>query len=413
MVAIVARVGLPVSASWPPHRSTRPRALRWPAEPDAAHATPKPKPKPNATVSGDLLRNTLKLTIAAFITASVAVWTVRVAYVWYPLLAVVVVVDDNDEQSLKAAAGRVLGTITGGLVTFMVHTLLAGWTGVLVSLLLMLPLLRLLGWQSSISTATLVSLMFLMIPSHAELNWPYVFNRGLDTAIGCLIAIGVSLLFWPRDGRQRLRQLEASLREPMRLQLAAYRHWLSGCGERPEALAPASLTASLSGLEGLLERELSGPHGQELRRRRWPQRVRLWAQVHHHWITWERLLAALPSEVLAFEAVPREALPAAGSLAGPAQGPAGTDQADQAGAAPLQPPGGVPSPSGSPLATAVHGLEALMAGRSVSGWSADPHPWVALARRQGWPPLMVLAIAEELRPLQASVESLRLAVPWR
>jgi hypothetical protein len=56
-----------------------------------------------------LLRNSLRLGVAAFITAALALWFERIAYVWYPMLAV-----------------RVLGTITGGLVTFLVHTVLAG-----------------------------------------------------------------------------------------------------------------------------------------------------------------------------------------------------------------------------------------------------------------------------------------------
>ncbi len=78
--------------------------------------------------------------------------------------------------------------------------MLDGWTGVLLSLLLILPLLRWLGWQSAAGTAALVSIMFLMIPSHVAMDWSYVFNRTLDTAVGCVIAILVGLLFWPRRG---------------------------------------------------------------------------------------------------------------------------------------------------------------------------------------------------------------------
>jgi hypothetical protein len=56
--------------------------------------------------------------VAAFITAALALLFERIAYVWYPMLAV-----------------GVLVTITGALVTFLVHTVLAGWQGVLMSLL--------------------------------------------------------------------------------------------------------------------------------------------------------------------------------------------------------------------------------------------------------------------------------------
>ena len=39
-------------------------------------------------MTADLLRNTLKLATAAFLTAAIAVWTERIVYVWYPLLEI-------------------------------------------------------------------------------------------------------------------------------------------------------------------------------------------------------------------------------------------------------------------------------------------------------------------------------------
>ena len=102
------------------------------------------------------LRNSLKLAVAALITAAIAVHFDRIEFLWYPLLAVVVVVDDNDDHTLQAASGRVMGTVLGGLITFMVHTVLSGWMGVLVSLLVMMPALQLMGWQSALGTALAV-----------------------------------------------------------------------------------------------------------------------------------------------------------------------------------------------------------------------------------------------------------------
>jgi hypothetical protein len=163
-------------------------------------------------VTAELLRNTLKLATAAFLTAAIAVWTDRIAYVWYPVLAVVIVVDDNDDHTLQAATGRIMGTILGGLITFLVHTVLSGWIGVLVSMLLMVPMLQLLGWQSALGTAGITSIMFLMIPTHVALNWDYVFNRGLDTVVGCLVGIGVGLLFWPRNARSQMEQQQVAHR---------------------------------------------------------------------------------------------------------------------------------------------------------------------------------------------------------
>jgi uncharacterized membrane protein YccC len=90
-----------------------------------------------------LVRNSLKLAVAALITAAIAVHFGRIEFLWYPLLAVVIVVDDNDDHTVQAATGRVMGTVLGGLITFLVHTVLSGWAGVLVSLVVMVPALAL------------------------------------------------------------------------------------------------------------------------------------------------------------------------------------------------------------------------------------------------------------------------------
>ncbi|AFY28100.1 FUSC family protein [Cyanobium gracile] len=318
-----------------------------------------------------LLRNSLRLGVAAFLTAALSLWFERIAYVWYPMLAVVTVMEDGDDLSLQAARVRVFGTITGGLVTFLVHTLLSGWPGVLVSLLLMLPLLRWLGWQSAAGTATLVSLMFLMIPSHVALNWDYVFNRTLDTAVGCVIAIVVGLLFWPRRGLDRMLRLEAGLRQGYAAQLEQLRSWLEGRGERPQPLPPARLSHDLVAMEQLLAQERRGPHGQRLQRQRWPQRLLLWATVQHHWVQWERLLGGLPDRL-------------------------GLDT-EAAG-----------EPTGDPLQAGMARMAALLRGDTLPVLAPDPGPWQSLARHRSLPLLPLLALAEEQQPLLASLRTLSL-----
>jgi len=49
-----------------------------------------------------LVRNSLKMFTAVFITAAIALWFERIEFVWYPLMAVVIVVDDNDDHTVKA-----------------------------------------------------------------------------------------------------------------------------------------------------------------------------------------------------------------------------------------------------------------------------------------------------------------------
>jgi uncharacterized membrane protein YccC len=80
-------------------------------------------------VNGNLLRQSLRLGLSVLITCAIAQHFQRITFLWYPLIAVIFVVDDQDDNSLRAARGRILGTMAGGLVTFVVHTILAGWIG--------------------------------------------------------------------------------------------------------------------------------------------------------------------------------------------------------------------------------------------------------------------------------------------
>ena len=315
-----------------------------------------------------LLRNSLKMAVAVYITAAVAVWSERVAFVWYPLLAVIMVVDDQDDQTVQAAMGRILGTVVGGLVTFLVHTALSGWQGVMVSLLLMIPVLRAFGWQSSLSTAGLLSVMFLMIPSHEALNWDYVFNRALDTVVGCLVAIGVGLLFWPRTSYHELRAADGRLRQSLAAQLQRYEHWLQGppALPLPAPLNVAPLSADLARIETLVNRERSGPRHRRLRASGWERRLMLWRQAQQHWIAWERLLHGLPP-----------------GLDGDCQ----------------------------PLASGIRALARQLAGGTQPTPARDPATWCALAQARGMPLLPLLALAEEQRPLHASLGAIGRSLP--
>lgn len=313
-------------------------------------------------IDAALVRNSLKLAVAALITAAISVHFERIQYLWYPLLAVVIVVDDNDDHTLQAATGRVLGTVLGGLITFLVHTMLSGWMGVLVSLLLMVPVLQLLGWQRALGTAGLTGLMFLMIPSHVALNWDYVFNRALDTVVGCLVGIGVGLLFWPRNGQVEMEEAEGRLRGQLRDQLQRYVDWLERGDPRPWPLDPAPLTSDLQRLEQLLGQEQAGPRRHVLRRDRWPQRLRLWQLTHFHWLAWERLLTELPERQVR---------------------------------------------AADPLRRAVLSLGEQLLGNPGPTPPQQPELWRQLAARQQLPLLPLLALAEEWRPLHACLGGLR------
>ena len=317
-------------------------------------------------MSNELLRNSLKLTVAVFVTATIAVWTERIEFVWYPVLAAIIVVDDNDDQTVSAATARILGTVMGGLITFLVHTVLSGWMGVLVSLVLMIPILQALGWQSALGTAGITSIMFLMIPSHVALNWNYVFNRALDTVVGCGVAIVVGLLFWPRDSYRELTAADQRLRNTLLSQLQRYSAWLHDQQQRPSPLNPAPLTTDLLRMEQLVGRERSGPRHRLLRRKQWEQRLRLWQLAQVHWISWERLLQSLPEQKL--------------------------QQAEL-------------------IRHAVLALQQQLAATPCATPRRDARRWQQLAEQKRLPLLPLLALAEELRPLHACLGGLNRLAP--
>ncbi len=318
------------------------------------------------TVQNQLLRNSLKLFVAALLTAAIALWTERIQFAWYPLLAVVMVVDDNDDHTLQAASGRILGTVAGGLITFLVHTILGGWIGVLVSMLVMIPVLQLLGWQSALNTASLVAVMFLMLPGHTALGWDYVFNRALDTVVGCIVAILVGRLFWPQNSSSELKAADGRLRYALKTQLQAYSDWLAQRRSRPDPLNTAPLTNDLQRIEQLVAQERKGPRHQALKRSGWEQRLRLWQLAHFHWIAWERLMAGLPEQQ---------------------------------------------SLKADPLRHAVGELQRQLSEDPTPTPPRQPQRWQQLAQQLQLPLLPLLALAEEGRPLHACLGGLNRMAP--
>ena len=308
-----------------------------------------------------LLRNSLKMATAIFLTAALAEHFERIQFVYYSLTGALFAVDDNDDQTWKAGANRILGTVVGGLITFWVHTIASGWAGVLLSLLFMIPVLRVLGWSSGLGTAVTICVMFLMIPSSTALDWDYVFNRTMDTALGCAVGIVTNVLFWPKNRSAELQAIEASLQARLLNQIQAYRAWMTDQKPRPEPLSPAQFSEGLQRKQQLVTMEQTGPAAHQLSRRRWPQRLMLWQQVGLHWVQWERLVAAsdLPT----------------------------------------------PMDINHPLRRGLEGMANLLLGQRA-GALATSQDWNSLAQTSSRPLLLLLALAEELKPLQANLQSL-------
>ena len=228
-----------------------------------------------------------------------------VLFVWYPLLAVVMCMDETDTRVLAASRARLIGTVAAGVVSFLVHTLLSGWIGLTVALLIVIPLLRLRGWQSSMGLAVLVCSELFLVAKYAELNWIYVTARTADTLLGVVATLIVSFLFWPVNRIAEIRQFDAQLRATLSVRLVAIQQWLKGGADQPvEPPLPIVGSRLVQQLRQLVGDELrSAPRGDALAQH-WRQRGLLWDRINHHSLQLQRLGLQLPQGVLAGVSTP-------------------------------------------------------------------------------------------------------------
>ncbi len=316
-------------------------------------------------ISAFALRATVKYGLAAALAGALAVGISGVQFVWYPLLAVVMCMDETDTRVLAACRTRILGTVGGGVVAGLVHMILSGWIGLTVSLLVVVPLLRLLGWQSSRALGMLLCSMLFLVDHYSQLDWLYVGGRILDTLIGVGAVLVVSFFFWPVNRLAEIRSLDGQLRATTRERLVAIRQWLKTSQAEPVA-APVAITGSrlAQQLSSLVNDELrSSPRGPG-QRQHWRQRGVLWERINHHSLQLQRLVRMLPQGALAGAETPwLEALP--------------------------QMLASRPQPVVSPL--------------------AKRQNLVRLATDLGLAPLLLLAVDDELQRLVRSLHSLALA----
>jgi len=260
-----------------------------------------------SVLSRSSLRAAIKISLAAALAGAWAVSFSQVEFAWYPLLAVVMCMDETDTRVVAAARARVLGTIAAGLVSFLVHTVLAGWIGLTVTLVIVVPLLRLLKWQASLGTALVVSSMLFLVARYSELNWLYVFNRTADTLVGVLATLIVNALFWPINRLGEMNAVERQLRRLMAQRLELIREQLkgpAGASAQPEPAAPIAGGRLCQQLSQLVGDELrSNPEGP-VKQQHWRQRSLLWERINHHSLQLQRLGQLLPPGALASETTP-------------------------------------------------------------------------------------------------------------
>ena len=246
-------------------------------------------------LSPSVLRTALKYGLAAALAGTLAMHSKDVKFAWYPLVAVVMCMDETDTRVLAASWTRVLGTVTGGVVAGLVHMVLSGWVGLTVSLMLVIPLLRLLGWQSSRALGMLVCSMLFLVERYTQMDWAYVGARIFDTLIGIGAVLVVSFLFWPVNRLAEIQTIDAQLRLAVGPRLEGIRQAL-----KQPATAAVLPSVPLEGsrltlrLQQLVADELRSTPAGRAHQQHWRQRQLLWERIHHHSLQVERLAGLLP-----------------------------------------------------------------------------------------------------------------------
>ena len=248
-----------------------------------------------AELNQQALKNAIKYFVAAAIAGSIALATDQVIFIWYPLLAVVMRMDETETRVIAASRGRMLGTVAAGVVGFFVHTVLQGWVALTASLLILVPILRWCRWQAGLATGVVLLSMLFLVAEYSSLDWLYILNRTIDTLIGVLVAILVSNLLWPINRLAEIYSLDLKLRQLLSKRLLNIQQLLFGTASAPEAQLPLEGSRLIGQLSQLVNDELrSRPHGAATRNH-WRQRCILWERVNHHSMQLLRLISWLPA----------------------------------------------------------------------------------------------------------------------
>ncbi len=248
-----------------------------------------------AELNQQALKNAIKYFVAAAIAGSIALATDQVKYIWYPLLAVVMCMDETETRVIAASRGRMLGTVAAGFVGFFVHTVLQGWIALTISLLILVPILRWCRWQAGLATGVVLLSMLFLVAEYSSLDWLYILNRTIDTLIGVLVAIVVSNLIWPINRLAEVYNLDLKLRQLLSKRLLNIQQLLFGTAAAASAAqVPLEGSRLIGQLNQLVNDELrSRPHGVASRNH-WRQRCILWERVNHHSMQLLRLISWLP-----------------------------------------------------------------------------------------------------------------------
>lgn len=179
---------------------------------------------PLRSLSPQQRRNALQTGFAGFLTAALFQWAgpgLAAVEGFYVVYGAVRSLLPTREASLEAARARLVGTVFGGVVVFLVMLVLRHWVAMGVAYGLIHAIGRRCGLSAStLFNAVVMVVLLLGVPAYESMGFAYVFYRTLWHALGLMIGMVVERLFWPDSPLQRLIASERALVERLEALLA-------------------------------------------------------------------------------------------------------------------------------------------------------------------------------------------------
>jgi hypothetical protein len=236
-----------------------------------------------------LLRNSLRLWLAASLTIGIMLWSRQAASLFLALIMAITFVNENDSTPLRSIGQMLVAAFVGIITGLVVQGISTGWLMLALALVCSGALARALGLTRALSMAYLSTWGVTISGSAALLHWSGAFDLAYAIVVGILCGQIATWAFWPRRPLQLLPGLEQNLCGQLHDQISRMQHWLQEGGPPPGRLRSQDLLPPIQQLQQL------GSAGEGRLRSRWTQAGAIWGQILRQWLLLEPLLLELPA----------------------------------------------------------------------------------------------------------------------
>jgi hypothetical protein len=236
-----------------------------------------------------LLRNSLRLWLAASLTIGIMLWSRQAASLFLALIMAITFINENDSTPLRSIVQMLVAAFVGIITGLVVQEISTGWLMLALALVCSGALVRALGLTRALSMAYLSTWGVTISGAAAHLHWSGAFDLAYPIVVGILCGQIATWAFWPRRPLQLLPGLEQNLCGQLHDQISRMQHWLQEGGPPPGKLRSQELLPSIKQLQQLAA---AGEGGLASR---WAQAGAIWGQILRQWLLLEPLLLELPA----------------------------------------------------------------------------------------------------------------------